>query len=95
MPVVDVQVEQLEGALADSSFRNSFDRDPVAAARDRGLDQVAAEFEQFLANPQKLAAAIPDTEAHGLPDKATQTRLVLLLASSAAVASLLGGSEWG
>ncbi|MBD0330346.1 MAG: hypothetical protein ICV64_09630 [Thermoleophilia bacterium] len=87
--VADAHVTELERALEhDAAFAQRFDEDPVAAARERGLLEIASEFERYLADRDALAAEyteLSDVETHGFRDSA-KARLLTAFVSSAAVA---------
>lgn len=76
IPFAQRELDELERMLeADSTFRKSFDTDPVAATRAADLEDAAARLEQELA---ELLAETQDVLAHRARQPTNRARALLL-----------------
>ena len=88
IPVAQSELEELERMLeADSTFRKSFDADPVAAADGAGMDDLARELDREL---NELLSETQEVVAH---QKHTSRLRTLLLRSEAVREHLKKGSD--
>jgi hypothetical protein len=86
LPVASLELDELERMLeADSTFRESFDTDPVAATGAVGMDDLAAELERELDD-----LLSEEVVAHRKQHEHEATRLRALLLRSQAVRERLG-----